>query len=67
MTVKMTIKTSWFSDLFIFKDNAFVAVDLSCPPSVSIQDYCNKPNNWKGEELGKKLKDSIHGVQRNSV
>ena len=39
MTVKMTRKTSCFSDLFIFKDSAFVAVDLSSPPSVSVQDY----------------------------
>ena len=29
MTVKTTRKTSWFSDLFIFKDSVFVAVDFS--------------------------------------
>ena len=53
MTVKMTRKTSWFSDAFIFKDSAFVAVDLFCPPSVSVQDYCDK-QHWEGEGTGKK-------------
>ena len=53
MTVKMTGKTSWFSDLFIFKDSAFAAVDLSHPLSVSVQDYCDK-QYWEGEGTGKK-------------
>ena len=39
MTVKMTRKTSGFSNAFIFKDSTFVAVDLFCPPRVSVQDY----------------------------
>ena len=53
MTVKTTRKTSWFSDLFIFKDSTFAAVDLSCPPRVSVQDYCDK-QHWQGEGMGKK-------------
>ena len=55
MTVKMTRKTSWFSDLFIFKDSSFAAVDLSCPPRVSVQYYCDK-QHWEGEGTGKKQK-----------
>ena len=56
MTVIMTRKTSWFSDVFIFKENTFVAVDLSCPPRVSVQDYCDK-QHWgrgDGQEVKKK-------------
>ena len=67
MTVKMTRKTPWFSELFIFRDSTFVAVDLSCPPRVSVQDYCDK-QHWEGEGTGKKQKKkSIHRVQRKSV
>ena len=62
MTVKMTRKTSWFSDAFIFKDSAFVAVDLFCPPSVSVQDYCDK-QHWEGEGMGKKQKKAFTGCQ----
>ena len=53
MTVKRTRKTSWFSDVFIFKDSSFAAIDLSCPPRVSVQDYCDK-QHWEGEGTGKK-------------
>ena len=53
MTVKMTRKTSWFSDVFIFKNSSFTAIDLSCPPSVRVQDYCDK-QHWEGEGTGKK-------------
>ena len=55
MTVKMTRKTPWFSELFIFRDSTFVAVDLSCPPRVSVQDYCDK-QHWEGEGTGEKQK-----------
>ena len=51
--VKMTRETSWVGDLFIFKDSSFAAIDLSCPPSVSVQDYCDK-QHWEGEGTGKK-------------
>ena len=53
MTVKRTRKTSWFSDVFIFKDSTFAAIDLFCPPRVSVQDYCDK-QHWEGEGTGKK-------------
>ena len=67
MTVKMTRKNSWFSDVFIFKDSVFSAVDLSHPSSVRVQDYCDK-QHWEGEGTGKKYKKtSIHRVQRKSV
>ena len=39
MTVKMTRKTSGFSNALIFKDSTFAAVDLFCPSRVSVQDY----------------------------
>ena len=52
MTVKMTRKNSWFSDVFIFKDSVFSAVDLSHPLSVSAQDYCSKQQG-KGDGTGK--------------
>ena len=55
MTVKMTRKTSWFSDVFIFKDSSFAAYHLSCPPRVNVQDYCDK-QHWEGEGTGKKQK-----------
>jgi len=53
MTVKMTRKTSWFSDLFIVKDSSFAAIDLTCPPSGSVQNYYNR-QHWEGEGTGKK-------------
>ena len=53
MTVKMTRKNSWFSDVFIFKDSVFAAVDLSHPSSVRVQDYCDK-QHWEGGGTGKK-------------
>ena len=61
MTENMTRKTSWFSGVFIFKDSAFAAVDLSHPLSVSVQDYCDK-QHWEGKGTGKKQKKYSQGV-----
>ena len=51
MTVNMTRKNFWFSDVFIFKDSSFAANDLSHPLSVSAQDYCSKQQG-KGDGTG---------------
>ena len=63
MTVKMTRKISEFSDAFTFKDSTFAAVDLFCPPRVSVQDYCNK-QHWEGEGTGKKQKKAFTGCKK---
>ena len=61
MTVKMTRKNSWFSDVFRFKDSVFAAVDLSHPSSVRVQDYCDK-QHWEGGGTARSKKKSIHRV-----
>ena len=58
----MTTKTSWLSDVFIFKDSLYAAIDLSCPPRVSAQDYCDE-QHWEGEGTGKKLKKAFTGYK----
>ena len=63
MTVKMTRKTSWFSDLFTFKDSTFAAVDLSHPLSVSVQDYRDK-QHLQGEGMSKKKKKHSQGAKK---
>ena len=45
------------------KNSSFAAVDLFCPPRVSVQDYCDK-QHWEGEGTGKKQKKAFTGCKK---